>query len=156
MLVAQSCPTLCDPMDYSSPGSPVHGILQARILQWVAISSSTGSSRLRSQTWVSCLAGSFFTNWATREAHSMEYLFIFFFFFFFLFIFFTLFFFCVSSWFILGTDSLSVVYIANTFSQCVAYHWALFIRLFLVQILVCYDQIDQSFRITAFLSWLRL
>ena len=38
VLVAQSCPTLCDPMDYSPPGSSVHGILQARILEWVAIS----------------------------------------------------------------------------------------------------------------------
>ena len=40
----QSCPTLCDPMDYSLPGSSVHGILQARILEWVAMSSSRGSS----------------------------------------------------------------------------------------------------------------
>ena len=46
-LVAQSCPTLCDPLDYSPPGSSVRGILQARILQWVAISSSRGSSRSR-------------------------------------------------------------------------------------------------------------
>ena len=42
--VAQSCPTLCDPVDCSSPGSSVHGILQARILEWVAIPSSRGSS----------------------------------------------------------------------------------------------------------------
>ena len=40
----QSCPTLCDPMDWSLPGSSVHGILQARILLWVAISFSRGSS----------------------------------------------------------------------------------------------------------------
>ena len=46
-LVAQSCLTLCDPMDYSLPGSSVHGILQARILQWVAISFSRGSSQPR-------------------------------------------------------------------------------------------------------------
>ena len=39
VLIAQSCPTLCDPMGYSPPGSSVHGILQARILEWVAISS---------------------------------------------------------------------------------------------------------------------
>jgi len=52
-------------MDYSLPGSSVHGILQARILEWVAISSSRGSSRLRDQTQVSCSAGRFFTNWAT-------------------------------------------------------------------------------------------
>ena len=44
MLVTQSCLTLCDPMDYSPPGSSVHGILQARILEWVAIPFSRGSS----------------------------------------------------------------------------------------------------------------
>ena len=44
VLVAQSCPAVCDPMDYSFPGSSVHGILQARILEWVAISFSRGSS----------------------------------------------------------------------------------------------------------------
>ena len=49
----QSCPTLCDPVDYSPPGSSVHGILQAGILEWVAISSSRGSSQPRGQTWVS-------------------------------------------------------------------------------------------------------
>ena len=42
-VLAKSCPTLCDPMDYSLPGSPVHGIFQARVLEWVAISSSRGS-----------------------------------------------------------------------------------------------------------------
>ena len=41
--VAQSCPTLCDPMDYSPPGSSLHGILQARVLEWVVISFSKGS-----------------------------------------------------------------------------------------------------------------
>ena len=45
--VAQSCPTLCDPMECSLPGSSVHGILQARVLEWVAISFSRGSSRPR-------------------------------------------------------------------------------------------------------------
>ena len=44
VLVTQSCLTLCDPMDYSSPGSSVHGILQVRILEWVVISFSRGSS----------------------------------------------------------------------------------------------------------------
>ena len=63
----QSCPTLCDAMDYSPPISSVHGILQARILAWVAISFSRGSSWPRDQTWVSCIAGRFFTIWATRE-----------------------------------------------------------------------------------------
>ena len=51
---AQSCPTLCSPMDCSPPGSSVHGIFQARILQRVAISYSRGSSRLRNQNCVSC------------------------------------------------------------------------------------------------------
>ena len=61
---AQSCPTLCYPMDCSPPGSSVHGISQARILEWVAISSSRGSSWPRDQTHdscVSCTAGRFFT-----------------------------------------------------------------------------------------------
>ena len=62
--VAQSCPTLCDPMDYS-----VHGILQARILEWVPFPFSRGSSQPRDRTQVSCIAGRFFTSWATREAH---------------------------------------------------------------------------------------
>ena len=54
---AQSCPTLCNPTDCT-----VHGILQARILEWVAYSFSRGSSRPRNQTGVSCIAGGFFTN----------------------------------------------------------------------------------------------
>ena len=53
----QSCPTLCDPMDCSPPGFSVHGILQARILKWVAISFSRGSSQPRDQTQVSRIAG---------------------------------------------------------------------------------------------------
>ena len=55
--VAQSCPTLCDPMDYSLPGFSVHGIFQARVPEWVAISFSRGSSRPSDQTWVSCITG---------------------------------------------------------------------------------------------------
>ena len=66
--VAQSCPTLCDPMDCSPPGSTAHGILQARILEWVAISFSRGSSRPRDQTQVSHIAGRRFNLWAIREA----------------------------------------------------------------------------------------
>ena len=66
--VAQSCLTLCDPMDCSPPGSSVHGILQARRLEWVAISSSRGSSQPWGWTSVSCVAGRFFTIWDTREA----------------------------------------------------------------------------------------
>ena len=65
--VAQSCPTLCDPMDCSLSGSSVHGIFQAIVLEWIAISFSKGSSQPRDRTWVSCIAGRFFTAWATRE-----------------------------------------------------------------------------------------
>ena len=63
MKVAQSCPTFCDPMDYI-----VCGILQARILEWVALPFSRGSSQPRDQTQVSCTTGGFFTSWATKEA----------------------------------------------------------------------------------------
>ena len=65
--VAQLCPTLYDPVDYSPPGSTVHGILQAGILEWVAISFSRGSSRPRDRTQVSRIAGRLFNLWATRE-----------------------------------------------------------------------------------------
>ena len=54
--VTQLCPTLCDPMDCCPPGSSVHGILQARILEWVAIPSSRGSSWLRDWTNISCIS----------------------------------------------------------------------------------------------------
>ena len=57
----QSCPTLCNPMDYSPPGFSVHGILQTRILEWVAILSSRESSQPRDWTYVSCIAGRSFT-----------------------------------------------------------------------------------------------
>ena len=60
--VTQLCPTLCNPLDYT-----VHGILQARILEWVAFPFSKGSSQPRDQTQVSRIAGRFFTNWAIRE-----------------------------------------------------------------------------------------
>ena len=66
--VAQSCLTLCDPMDRSLPVSSLHGIPLARVLEWAAISFSRGSSQPRDWTWVSCTAGGFFTTWATREA----------------------------------------------------------------------------------------
>ena len=65
---AQSWPTLCDPMDCSVPGSSVNGIFQARVLEWVAISISRGSSQPRDWTQVSHIAGRHFTIWATREA----------------------------------------------------------------------------------------
>jgi len=58
-------------MDWGLPGSSAYGILQARILEWVAISFSRGSSQPKNQTWVSCFAGKFwanFTDWAMREA----------------------------------------------------------------------------------------
>ena len=68
-LVAQLCQTLfCNPMDYSVPGSSVHGILQARMLEWIAISYSRVSSPPRYWIWVSHVVGRFFTIWATREA----------------------------------------------------------------------------------------
>ena len=60
--VAQSCPTLCNSLDYT-----VHGILQARILEWVAFPFSRGSSQPRDRTQVSHIAGGFFTSWAPRE-----------------------------------------------------------------------------------------
>ena len=66
---AQSCPTLSDPKDCSSPGSSVHGILQARILERVAISFSRASSWPRDWTPVSCIAERLLTIWATREGH---------------------------------------------------------------------------------------
>ena len=59
--------TLCDPMNCSPPGSSVHGILQARILEWLVISSPQGIFLTMGWTWVSCIVGRFFTNWATRE-----------------------------------------------------------------------------------------
>ena len=73
--VTQSSPSLCDPMDCSLTGSSVHGILQARILEWVAIPSSRGSSRSRDWTCVSsisCIAGGFFTSEAPGKA--LEYI----------------------------------------------------------------------------------
>ena len=66
--VAQACPTLCDAMD--PPGSFIHGILQAIILEWVAISFSRGSSQPKDQTQVSHIAGRHFNLWATREAQT--------------------------------------------------------------------------------------
>ena len=68
--VAQLCLTLYDPMDCSPPGSSVHGIFQARVLEWVAIAFSRASSRPRDWTRVSPIVGRRFTVWATREAQS--------------------------------------------------------------------------------------
>ena len=71
MKVNQSCPTLSNLMDRSPPGSSVHGILQARILEWIAFPFSKGSSKPRDRTLVSHTAGGFFTSWATREAQKV-------------------------------------------------------------------------------------
>ena len=74
--VTQSYPVLSDPMGCGLPGSSVHGILQARTLEWVAMPSSKASSWPRDQTQVSCIAGRFFTIWTTRNgifrSHSRE------------------------------------------------------------------------------------
>ena len=70
--VAQSCLTLCDPMDCSPPGSSAHGVLQAAALEWAAISSSRGSSQLRDRTCVSCIAGRFFTSEPPGKIHRLE------------------------------------------------------------------------------------
>ena len=59
--VALSCPTLCNPMDYT-----VHGTLQARVLEWVAVPFSRGSSQPRVRTQVSCIAGRFFTSYTLK------------------------------------------------------------------------------------------
>ena len=67
VLGTQSCRTLCDPTDRSPPGSSVHVILQARILEWVAVPFSRGSSQPRDQTQISCIVSRFFTIWAARE-----------------------------------------------------------------------------------------
>ena len=68
VLAAQSCPTLCNPIDCSLLGPSVHEILQARILEWVATSSSRGSSQPRNQTWVSHIVGRFFTTEPTEKS----------------------------------------------------------------------------------------
>ena len=68
VLAAQLCPTFCNPRDHSPLGSSVHGILQARILEWIAIPFSRAPSWPRGQTWVSCTAGRLFAVWVTKEA----------------------------------------------------------------------------------------
>ena len=77
MLSLQSCPTLCNPMDRSLPGSSVHGILKARILEWVAIPFSRGSFKPRERTclsYISSLASGFFTTSAMWEVLSFGYI----------------------------------------------------------------------------------
>ena len=98
--VAQSCLTLCDPMGCSLPGSFIHGIFQARVLEWVAISFSRGSSQPRIfPIQVPCIGRQILPDWAGREAHLR--------FFFFLLN-------CVNCLYILEANSLSV---ANIFSH---------------------------------------
>ena len=65
--VAELCLTFCDPMEYSLPGSSLHEILQARVLEWGAISLSRGSSRPRDRTQVSRIPGRGFNLWAITE-----------------------------------------------------------------------------------------
>ena len=70
--VAQPCSSLCDTIDCSLPRSSVHGILQSRILEWVAVPFSRGSSQPRNWIGVSCIAEGFFTSWATKEANKYQ------------------------------------------------------------------------------------
>ena len=77
VLVVQLCLTLCNSTDCSPSGSSVHGICQARILEWVAIPFSRGSFWLRDRTQVSCIAARFFTVWATSEALVKDYYWLF-------------------------------------------------------------------------------
>ena len=72
MKAAQSCPTLCDPMNCNPQGSSVHGILQAWILEWVAFPFFRGSPQPRDRTQVSYIAGGFFTIWATRDVSTHQ------------------------------------------------------------------------------------
>ena len=70
----QSCSTLCELLDYSPPGSSVHGILHARMLEWIAMPSSRGSSQpgiKPASLTFHALAGRFFTTSATREVHDI-------------------------------------------------------------------------------------
>ena len=70
--VTQLWRTLCNPMDCSLPGSCLHGILQAKILEWAAVPFSRGFSWPRNQTGVSCIAGRFFTVWAAAAAKPLQ------------------------------------------------------------------------------------
>jgi len=71
-LVAKSCLILVTPMDFSLPDFSIHGILQTRILDWIAISFSRGSSTPRDRTQVSCIAGRHFIDWATYTKHHRD------------------------------------------------------------------------------------
>ena len=69
---SQLCLTFCDPMNCRQPGSSVHGILQARILEWVAMPSSRGFSQSRDQTCISCITGRFFTTEPSFSFNSIK------------------------------------------------------------------------------------
>ena len=69
VLVAQACPALCNPMDSIPSSSSFHGILQAWILEWVAVAFSRGSSKPRDPTQVSCISGRFFYHWAIGKVN---------------------------------------------------------------------------------------
>ena len=71
-LVAKSCLTLCNPMDCSPPGSSVHQIFQTRILAWVAVSFSRGSSWPRDQIHISCICKQILYHWAIGEAQKLK------------------------------------------------------------------------------------
>ena len=73
LLLVESCPTLCDPTDCSPPGSSVHGISQARVIEWVAISFSRGSSQPRDGTCISCIDRRILYYWSTSEAPFVNY-----------------------------------------------------------------------------------
>ena len=73
----QSCPALCNPMDYSPPGFAVHSILQARILEWVSMPSSKGSSPPRDRThisYISCIGSGVIYHWATWKIFKSKFL----------------------------------------------------------------------------------
>ena len=76
MLVTQLCQTLCDPLDCSPPGSSVHWISKARILEWIGICFSRGSSQPRDWTHISCLAGRFVTTEPPGEKKKKKYIYI--------------------------------------------------------------------------------
>ena len=92
VLDSQLCPTLCDPIDWSLPGSSVHGIAWARIPEWVASPFSREYSQPKNQTWDSCITGGFFTVWVTRETPFYVY--------------------------VLIIKHFSITYVANNFSNC--------------------------------------
>ena len=72
VLITQLCPTLCDPVDCSPPDSSVHGILQTRLLEWVTIPFSRGSSQPRDQTQVFCIAGRFLLSETSEKPNVLD------------------------------------------------------------------------------------